>query len=69
MQFPAFRRGEPDGAYAPLTLVDTDLQIVAFTETSSGELLVLDYDFTGQVYELVASDAPDRYVRALRGEA
>ncbi len=41
------------------TLLDTDLQIVAFAEGSRGELYVLDYDFTGQIYELVPSGLID----------
>ena len=41
------------------TLVDTDLRIVAFTQGSGGELYVLDYDLTGQIYELVPSGLKD----------
>ena len=41
------------------TLVDTDLRIVHFTEGSEGELFVLDYDYTGQIYELVPSGLKD----------
>ena len=41
------------------TLVDTDLRIVSFTEGSSGDLYVLDYDLTGQIYRLLPSDTPD----------
>ncbi|MGE3778205.1 MAG: hypothetical protein AB7F89_13540, partial [Pirellulaceae bacterium] len=42
------------------TLVDTDQRIIAFAEGSAGELFVLDYDFTGQIYELLPSDVVDR---------
>jgi len=52
------RQGE-DGSYTGDTLCDTDLRIVAFTEGSAGELLVLDYDLTGQIYELEKSNVPD----------
>ena len=47
-------------AYVQTTLVDTDQRITAFAEGSAGELFVLDYDFTGQIYEMVSSDAEDR---------
>ncbi|MBL8825718.1 MAG: PQQ-dependent sugar dehydrogenase [Planctomycetaceae bacterium] len=50
---------DQDKSYSCTTLVDTDQRIVAFTQGSQGELFVLDYDFTGQIYELVASDVPD----------
>jgi len=46
--------------YTQTTLVDTDQRITAFAEGSAGELFVLDYDYTGQIYELVPSDVPDR---------
>ncbi|MFP6762587.1 MAG: hypothetical protein VB858_03180, partial [Planctomycetaceae bacterium] len=36
-----------------------DQRITAFAEGSAGELFVLDYDYTGQIYELVPSDVPD----------
>jgi putative heme-binding domain-containing protein len=52
-------RQEADGSYTGDTLCDTDLRIVAFTEGSAGELLVLDYDLTGQIYELEKSNVPD----------
>ena len=52
-------RPNPAGGYGVRTLVDTDQRIVAFTQTSRGQLLVLDYDFTGQIYELLPSDVPD----------
>ncbi len=50
---------DKDGNYAHTTLCDTDLQIVAFTQGSGGEVWVLDYDFTGQIYELLLNDVPD----------
>ncbi|MEX2027371.1 MAG: PQQ-dependent sugar dehydrogenase, partial [Pirellulaceae bacterium] len=52
-------RPDKDNSYSHTTLVDTDQRIVAFTETSGGELLVLDYDLTGQIYELLPSDEKD----------
>lgn len=52
-------RLEPDGAYSSRTLVDTDQRIVSFTEGSKGEVFLLDYDFTGQIYELVPSGLKD----------
>ncbi|HET6879731.1 MAG TPA: PQQ-dependent sugar dehydrogenase, partial [Pirellulales bacterium] len=50
---------DEDGSYSCTTLVDTDQRIVAFTQTRGGQLFVLDYDFTGQVYELLPSNEPD----------
>jgi putative heme-binding domain-containing protein len=52
-------RSDKDQFYSHRTLVDTDQRIIAFTQTGEGELLVLDYDLTEQVYELLPSDAPD----------
>lgn len=52
-------RAEDDGTYSHQTLVDTDQRITSFTEGSKGELYVLDYDFTGQIYEIVPSGLPD----------
>ncbi|MCA9124353.1 MAG: PQQ-dependent sugar dehydrogenase [Planctomycetaceae bacterium] len=52
-------RDEGDGTYFHQTLIDTDQRITSFTEGSNGELYVLDYDYTGQIYELVPSDLPD----------
>ncbi|MCA9144315.1 MAG: PQQ-dependent sugar dehydrogenase [Planctomycetaceae bacterium] len=52
-------RSEGDGTYSHQTLVDTDQRITSFTEGSKGELYVLDYDYTGRIYELVPSDLPD----------
>jgi len=50
---------EADDSYSHRTLVDTDQRIVAFAEGSEGELFVLDYDFTGQIYELQPSGLKD----------
>ena len=50
---------EPTKTFKHATLVDTDLQIVSFAEGSAGELYVLDYDFTGQIYELLPSGLKD----------
>ena len=41
------------------TLADSDLHIVAFTETSDGEILVLDFDTTQQLYKVVPNKTPD----------
>lgn len=49
-----------NNSFAHRTLVDTDQRIVAFAEGSKGELYVLDYDLTGQIYELVPSGLVDR---------
>ena len=48
-------RAEDDDTYSHQTLVDTDQRITSFTEGSNGELYVLDYDYTGQIYELARS--------------
>lgn len=48
-----------DGTYRHQTLVDTDLRIVAFGEGDGGEIYVVDYDFTGQIYELIPSGRKD----------
>lgn len=50
---------DEDKSYSCTTLVDTDLRIVGFLEGSRGELFVLDYDFTGGIYELQPSGLPD----------
>lgn len=50
---------DKDNSYSHTTLVDTDLRIVAFTQGSGGELFVLDYDLTGQIYELLPSGLKD----------
>jgi len=52
-------RPDKDGAYSHRTLVDTDQRIVAFLEASGGELYVLDYDLTGQIYELLPANLAD----------
>jgi putative heme-binding domain-containing protein len=52
-------RPDKDNSYSPTTLVDTDQRIVAFTEGLAGELFVLDYDFTGMIYELLPSGLKD----------
>ena len=52
-----------EGGYSRTTLLDTDLQIVAFTQTEAGQLLVLDFDVTGQIYELLPSNKPDLSAR------
>ena len=46
-------------SYTHTTLVDTNQRIIAFAEGSAGELFVLDYDFTGRIYELVPSGLED----------
>ncbi|MDA1229512.1 MAG: hypothetical protein O2856_01935, partial [Planctomycetota bacterium] len=48
-----------DGSFVGRTLVDTDLRITDFLEGSKGELYVLDYDLTGQIYELLPNDVED----------
>lgn len=48
-----------DGSFVGRTLVDTDLRITDFLEGDAGELYVLDYDLTGQIYELVPNIVPD----------
>ncbi len=50
---------EADGSGTGLTLADTDLRIIAFTEGSAGELFVLDYDLTGQIYQLLPNQVED----------
>ncbi|HUY31949.1 MAG TPA: PQQ-dependent sugar dehydrogenase [Pirellulales bacterium] len=52
-------RPDEDDSYSHTTLLDTDQRIVAFTEGSQGELYVLDYDYTGQIYELLPSGLKD----------
>ena len=56
-------RGDKDGAVSHSTLVDTDQRIVAFCEGRGGELYVLDYDLTGQIYELLPSQKQDNSAR------
>ena len=50
---------DKDNAYSHTTLVDTDQRIVAFTQGADGELFVLDYDLTGQIYQLLPSELKD----------
>ncbi|HIK94071.1 MAG TPA: hypothetical protein EYG03_19165, partial [Planctomycetes bacterium] len=51
---------KPDGDdYVYRDIVDTDLRIVDFTQGSDGELFVLDYDYTGGIYELLPNDVED----------
>ena len=52
-------RPEGNDAYSHQTLVDTDQRITSFTEGSGGELFVLDYDYTGQIYEVLPSGLTD----------
>ena len=52
-------RATAEGGYEHRTLVDTDLRIVSFTEGSAGQLFVLDYDLTGQIYRLLPSELED----------
>jgi putative heme-binding domain-containing protein len=47
-------------SYTHQVLVDTDQRITAFAESSAGELFVLDYDYTGQIYELIPSGLTDK---------
>jgi putative heme-binding domain-containing protein len=49
-----------DQATRHRTLVDTDQRITAFAAGTDGEVFVLDYDYTGQVYELIPSGVEDR---------
>ena len=48
-----------DGSFVGRTLVDTDLRITDFLEGAAGELYVLDYDLTGQIYELLPNNVED----------
>ncbi len=50
---------EPDGSYSGRTLLDTDLRIVDFLLGSGGELYVLDYDLTGQIYQILPQQVED----------
>lgn len=52
-------RPDKGQSYSHTTLVDTDQRIVAFTQTGGGEIFVLDYDLTGEIYELLPSDVKD----------
>ena len=52
-------KSDGEDSYSHQVLVDTDQRITAFAEGSAGELFVLDYDYTGQIYEIVPSTVPD----------
>ena len=52
-------RENSDGSFEHRTLADCDLHIVAFTEGIDGEIYLLDYDTTQQLYRLKRSDAID----------
>lgn len=52
-------REQAEDTYAHQTLLDTDLRIVAFAEGTKGELYVVDYDSTGQIYELLPANQRD----------
>ncbi len=52
-------QADEDNDYKHQTLVDTDQRITSFTEGSQGELYVLDYDYTGQIYEVERSGLAD----------
>lgn len=45
--------------YVYRDVVDTDLRIVDFTQGSDGELFVLDYDYTGGIYEILPNNVED----------
>jgi putative heme-binding domain-containing protein len=53
-------KSDGEDSYVHTTLVDTDQRITAFAEGSAGELFVLDYDYTGQIYELIPSGLQDK---------
>lgn len=52
-------KSDGEDSYTHRTLVDTDQRITAFAEGSNGELFVLDFDYTGQIYELLPSGLED----------
>ncbi len=52
-------RPDKDGSAIHRTLVDTDLRIVAFHQSRSGDIYVVDYDFTGQIYRLLPNNRVD----------
>lgn len=52
-------KSDGEDSYSHQVLVDTDQRITAFAEGAAGELYVVDYDYTGQIYELVPSTVPD----------
>ncbi len=45
--------------YVYLDVVDTDLRVVDFAQGRDGELFVLDYDYTGGIYEVLPNDVED----------
>lgn len=53
-------KSDGQDSYTHTTLVDTDQRITAFAEGADGELFVLDYDYTGQIYEIVPSGLEDK---------
>ncbi|MCH2200537.1 MAG: PQQ-dependent sugar dehydrogenase [Fuerstiella sp.] len=53
-------QSDGNGSYTHTTLVDTHQRITAFAEGSVGELFVLDYDYTGQIYEVVPTGLEDK---------
>lgn len=50
---------QDDGPVEYRTLADTDLHIVAFLQDSAGDIYLLDYDQTGQLYRMVKSEDVD----------
>ena len=52
-------KSDGQDSFEHTTLVDTDQRITAFAESSDGELFVLDYDYTGQIYEIIPSGLKD----------
>ncbi len=50
---------DKNDSYEHSTLVDTDQRIVAFAQGADGGLYVLDYDLTGQIYEILPSGRRD----------
>ena len=48
-----------DDQHEHATLLDTDLRIVDFAQGQQGEVYILDYDYTGKVYELRPSTERD----------
>ena len=49
-----------DKSAAFQTLCDTDLRIVSLTQGEEGEVYLIDYDTTQQIYEMVVSDSSGR---------
>ncbi len=48
-----------DGSFVGRTLVDTDLRITDFMESTAGDMYVVDYDLTGQIYQLLPNEVVD----------